>query len=242
MVDYITQGLLYGGAVVKDDPAANPVDLVLSVESSTPILSESATPVYTPINPPPAVNVAEVPGPTVVPIDQPLADKKTMGAALAVVGLGALLIFASDKKRVGSIGKKGKGKKSILPLLLVGGAAAYYFYNKNQESKADPEAAGLVVVPGLAKLTDTMRDAVFQRAKSWVNPIATDAWYPEIYRDVLTLVLPQYADIFKRMTNEENNILYAFVIDHPAGLLQSENQQLYNQVEALKAKYQLTFY
>jgi hypothetical protein len=248
MQDGIQTGLIYNGAVVKDAPGISPIDLIYDVNAnssdidlSSPLVVTNLTPITTgdPLAPTEAPPIA----PNVMAIPAPAEDTKKSHKILFVgAGLGALMLLSKDSKKAAGLGSIGKGKKktSLLPLLLVGGAAALYYFSKSENGIDDPEAAGLVVVPGLAKLTEVERDAVFARTAGWVNPHG--GYYPEIYRDVLLLGLPLYADIWRKMSQEETTQIYQLVIDHPAGLLQAENPLLYSQVQAIKEKYNLKFY
>lgn len=161
MQDGISTGLIYTGAVVKDSPATNPIDLIFRT-NATPVVSDLPS-IYTPINvrdfttpivtPAPEVlpniaNVASFPtvAPTLTTVSPSIQDvpnapaaKSNTGVILVAAGLGALLLFSKDEKKalqgITGIGKKNK-KTSLLPLLLVGGAAAYWYFTKDNPAAA----------------------------------------------------------------------------------------------------------
>jgi len=160
-------------------------------------------------------------------------DSDTAGLLI----VGGLFTGAMMKKN-GMLSGKGKRKKSLLPLLLVGGGLTAYFLLSKKGG--DSESADLVVTPGIAVLSNNQREAVFARAATWVNPTGT--YYPGIYRDVLNYVLPQYKTTFDSMNDTETAQLYSLVIDHPTGVIQANEPALYDALQAIKSRYNFKFY
>jgi hypothetical protein len=206
----IQSGMIQTGGVVKDAPDTNPIDLILAVDSIP--TTDGQPQVYTPIQ----TNIAEVPGPDVLPnaavVAPAAATKNLNGLLIAAAGLGALLLFSKDgKKAVQGITGIGKKKKdNMLPLLIVGGAAAYWYFTQTPAAAAAPPA-GLPLTPPVDPASGIPAPAVYgvviTDPKILLQPLPNDT---TVYNLLYAYSTPwRYA--VDRMTAPERQALYVYV-------------------------------
>lgn len=253
MQNGISTGLIYTGAVVKDSPNTNAVDLILQTESANTSVNRQTL-----ISPVTVVNEPQPPVQTVAPNVAVIADEKKVSdnnvLIYAGLGLGALLLFSPKaQKAVTGIGKA-KNDSSILPLLIAAGAAVWYFTKDSNQAPtpAAAQPAGTTQPTGIAHEAPTTAPVPVLQAPEPVQTMIRSQ-VAQNNLSALQSMFPQYQTIYTIATDAEIITLYQYLVGwvangqklyrlpgqtglYPDG---SWNTALYDAVAAVKAKYSL---